>query len=692
MHIYSVTISNFRCFGPNPETVLLGPDVNALIGANGSGKSAFLAALRKLFGATQEDRTFKRSDFHVEPGDHSAPPTRKEAVIEVVFAFPELEGDEPEVKAAAERTVPAAFRHMTISGVGGELRARIRLEALWEAGESFEDEVTTKLFWLTTNEDVPFGSEDEAALDKVAVTAGERARIQMRFVPATRDTLAVTRNVLRQLLARMERHGSWDNEIEGKATEANEAAQTIIDELPSANWVLATLQRHWAKLHDFEHLREPTLRVDTREMLTLVRSLTLKVGPGPDGASKDIKDLSEGQVSLLFLALYATLFELDLALAEGEESPDGFKDGDLRAPALVIFAIEEPETHLSPFYLSRLVGLVKELATGHQAVAIVTSHSPSVLRRVEPDSVRYFRLCPTDLNTKVRAIPLPASGEEAEKFVRTAVLAHPEIYFSRLVVLGEGDSEASVLPLLARALGTELDPAFISFAPLSGRFVNHFWRLLDALEIPYVTLLDFDLGRFGAGPLRLKYAFDQLQKLSSSPQPDWLPVGTKKSAYWHSLDQAGVDRWIEWLETQGVFHSAPIDLDYLLMRSFPAAYGVPDEADRAEEVSDADAGDEADEADEADEEVDEAAVEKAVFGRKGRGLEAFDDLFNQDKPSISEMARYEDLFTRGSKPASHTLALSTLTATQLGHDAPQLLVRLFDSIRETLGLGVEVDD
>ena len=422
MHIHSVTISNFRCFGPDPESVLLGPDVNALIGANGSGKSAFLAALRKLFGTTQEDRTFRKSDFHVEPGDHSEPPARKEAVIEVVFAFPELEDEEPEVKAAAERTVPAAFRHMTIDGVGGELRARMRLEALWEAGESFEDEVTTKLFWVTTNEDVPFGSEDEAALDKVAVTAGERARIQMRFVPATRDTLAVTRNVLRQLLARMERHGSWDEDIEGQASEANEAAQAIIDELPAANWVLATLQRHWAKLHDFEHLKEPILRVDTREMLTLVRSLSLKVGPGSDGALKDIKDLSEGQVSLLFLALYATLFELDLALAEGEEPPLGFKDGDLRAPALVIFAIEEPETHLSPFYLSRLVGLVKELAVGHQAVAIITSHSPSVLRRVEPDAVRYFRLCPTDLRTKVRAIPLPEStDEDAEKFVLSVV-------------------------------------------------------------------------------------------------------------------------------------------------------------------------------------------------------------------------------------------------------------------------------
>lgn len=77
--------------------------------------------------------------------------------------------------------------------------------------------------------------------------------------------------------------------------------------------------------------------------------------------------------------------------------------------------------------------------------------------------------------------------------------AFPEIYFSRLVVLGEGDSEEIVLPRLLAAEGLMVDEAAVCIAPLGGRHVNHFWRLLSGLKIPYVTLLDLDVARHGGG-------------------------------------------------------------------------------------------------------------------------------------------------------------------------------------------------
>jgi putative ATP-dependent endonuclease of OLD family len=64
MHIESVTIENFRCFGPEPTVVTLGPDITALIGVNGAGKTAFIEALRRLFGVTREERTLTRADVH----------------------------------------------------------------------------------------------------------------------------------------------------------------------------------------------------------------------------------------------------------------------------------------------------------------------------------------------------------------------------------------------------------------------------------------------------------------------------------------------------------------------------------------------------------------------------------------------------------------------------------------------------
>ena len=65
MHIESVTISGFRCFGPDPITVRLCSEVTALVGPNASGKTALLQALAKMFGASQAQRTINRSDFHL---------------------------------------------------------------------------------------------------------------------------------------------------------------------------------------------------------------------------------------------------------------------------------------------------------------------------------------------------------------------------------------------------------------------------------------------------------------------------------------------------------------------------------------------------------------------------------------------------------------------------------------------------
>ncbi|MCX3880654.1 ATP-dependent endonuclease, partial [Stenotrophomonas maltophilia] len=90
------------------------------------------------------------------------------------------------------------------------------------------------------------------------------------------------------------------------------------------------------------------------------------------------------------------------------------------------------------------------------------------------------------------------------------VQAFPELYFSRLVVLGEGDSDAIVLPRLLQSKGAPVDESAISIAPLGGRHVNHFWRLLSALEIPSFTLLDLDVARHQAGWGRIKYVNDQL--------------------------------------------------------------------------------------------------------------------------------------------------------------------------------------
>jgi putative ATP-dependent endonuclease of OLD family len=665
MHIESVTLTNFRCFGPEPTIIALGPDVTALIGTNGAGKSAFIEALRRLFGTTREERTLTRADVHFGPGERPEDIADRQVVIDVVFAFPELRRR----RSAATQTVPEVFRVMTAVGPGKPLKARLRLEALWRPGESFVDDIETSLYWISRLDDVEFGEDAGAGLDKQRVQASDRSKVQLIYVPATRDGSAVTRQALRQLLRRLERSGDFGSDREDEVREVSETLQTKIDELPAFEWITEKLAENWGRLHEAVHLKNPRLVVSSQEFTQLLRSLTAKLSPSPDGRERGLDELSEGQTSLFFLALSTTLAQLESELAKGTP-PDGFTNLDVASPALTIYAVEEPENHLAPFYLSRLMSLLNELCAGYQAMGIITSHAPGVLRRLEPEAVRHFRLDAEHLVTRVNSIRFPDDADEAAKFVREAVHSQPEIYFAKLVILGEGDSEQIVLPRIAKALGVDLDPSFVAVAPLGGRHVNHFWKLLADLDIPVITLLDFDLGRHGAGPLRLKYAHDQLRKIEKVMPATLINGDPTKISYWKGRSERGIRLWRRWLAKQRVFFSYPLDLDMMMLRAFPAAYGVADAV--------------------VPEEIDTLAI--SVFG-KGPGMAAYEEkAANADHPTDEELAAYDKLFKKRSKPASHLAALADLTDDDIADACPQVIRDLIKEAETLLSQSAAKDD
>ncbi|WP_331253546.1 ATP-dependent nuclease, partial [Vibrio anguillarum] len=132
--------------------------------------------------------------------------------------------------------------------------------------------------------------------------------------------------------------------------------------------------------------------------------------------------------------------------------------------------MEEPENSLSPHYLGRIVSSLTEMVGQGDAQALIATHAPSMLRRIEPKQIRYLRLNP-DRETTIASIELPDEEHsgDAHKFVTQAVKSFPEIYFSRLVILGEGDSEEIVIPRLLESKGVPVDAFGITVAPLGGR-------------------------------------------------------------------------------------------------------------------------------------------------------------------------------------------------------------------------------
>ncbi|NYK60610.1 DUF2813 domain-containing protein, partial [Salmonella enterica subsp. enterica serovar Typhimurium] len=80
-------------------------NITYLIGPNGSGKTAALQALCRLFAFDPSLRRIQRSDFHV-PHDEQEAPEERQLWIEADFVFPELEGEEDNSSVAPH------FSHM----------------------------------------------------------------------------------------------------------------------------------------------------------------------------------------------------------------------------------------------------------------------------------------------------------------------------------------------------------------------------------------------------------------------------------------------------------------------------------------------------------------------------------------------------------------------------------------------------
>ncbi len=639
VHIEFLTLKNFRCFGPEPVTIELDPALTVMVGANGTGKSATFEALARFFGVTAEQRRVQPNDFHV-PLDEEEVPATRELSIEVVIAFPELEADDDEKEDA--NTVPEFFRQMAADDRGA-LKCRFRLEATWTDDGSVDGTVTEEVRAIHTL-DMEY-SEDEWSILRPL----DRARIQMIYVPATRDG---ARHVTAFLRGRLWRAAVWSDDL--RAVVEN-ASDTLTGEFKSeavVKTIEGRLTRRWQELHQADTDANPIFRPLDRDFAQVVGKAQLVFEPTETGRERLADQLSDGQRSLLHIALTAATVDVEAMIASGAKD-DEFDIEQARVPSLTLLVVEEPENSLSPYFLSRIILQTLEVTKGSHAQALVSSHSASVLGRVDPGVVRHFQLDAESRHTIVNTLVLPEDDDERATYVREAVRAFPELYFSRFVVLGEGSSEEVVIPLLADAAGVVVDRSFVAVVPLGGRHVNHFWRLLSGLRIPYATLIDLDTGRYGGCEGRIKTICRELLDLGVDALAEI--DGFDDPSDIRDLTEEAVQTLVSGLREHGVFFSEPLDLDMMLFTAFPGEYKAlvaklpgPQKTDSFD----------------------------AVLGPGGdrSQYEGWDD----------EMRWYRYLFLGRSKPSTHLRALASIEVEALAEKTPEPLAEVIARIAEAV--------
>ena len=659
MKITQMEIKGFKSFDNVGQTININ-SFTSLIGGNGTGKTAVLLALTRMFGVKSSDRIVQVDDFYVPPGDEIDTQDERELSVRVKFEFADLQDGEDD-------SVADFFKHLVSNEADQIPYCIAKLKAKWTKTNLAEGDIDSDLVW-------------EIGKYEKNITAYERSKIHVHYVPAYRDPAQQLKQTAGTIMHRLINAVEWSEQMSSTVDEVAESIGNQFQEEIGVQTITSSLSRNWKTLFSggyFEQLKIQPVMNGIEDVLKHIDTVFM---PTPVTQPLPTERLSDGMKSLFYLSLVKSAFDIEDEIINSGENELSISVEALDPPNLTIILIEEPENHLSPQYLGRIVKLCEDISENDRAQVVLTTHAPSLLNRVEPENIRYFRLH-DNKNTVVKPILLPSEDEDdgdnvdTFTYVKEAVKAYPEIYFAKVVILGEGDSEEIVIPKIAQVNGIELDTSLITFAPLGGRYVNHFWKLLDELSIPHVTLLDYDHRRGGGGWGRIKYALKQLVSVGKDKNKLLIiKTGVLSDKELEKMHTWGEDKdneiaWMNRLKEYNVYFSYPYDLDWLMLNEFYEDYKtfVPKKAGPKLPKDD-------------DHEYNDKvrAAIASVLKKEVSDIE-IDDFDDHDK-----YFWYRYLFLGRGKPLSHNYVLSKLEDGKLRDNSPEILDELIETVRGLL--------
>ena len=286
MRILQLRLKNFQSFGCRPTTIDL-EGLTYLLGPNGSGKTAVLEALSRLFSPLAAQRKMRVEDFHV-PVDRSANEVHAERPtlwLEVDVEFPEA-GD-----GGQHASIPPNFSHMAIETQDGAPRICVRLTAVLAA----DGEIDEKIEYILQ------ADKDGEPTSRADMSRYDRGHIEVHYLPARRDPADHIAYTTASLIGRTLRAADWSAERESLVDLMTEVTDVLV-----ANEAVATvghqLAEEWSRLHSGAFFKEPSIAFGRGELEGVLRQLTVTFSPSHGGTALLFERLSDGQKSLLYIS------------------------------------------------------------------------------------------------------------------------------------------------------------------------------------------------------------------------------------------------------------------------------------------------------------------------------------------------------------------------------------------------------
>jgi putative ATP-dependent endonuclease of the OLD family len=459
LYVSRVSVRSFRCLAS--LDIELEPTTTVLVGENNSGKSSLLLALATALGS----RRASNDDLYRDATGQVSPT----AVIDVFVAppFPTVAfSDDIRQRLIAVQREPGSDREtvgirtiLQPSGEGSLLTAKHHFLQPSSSGEWIESPAPGFQPRILKLLDAHMLDASRDLLSEMGAQTSAWGRVLSDLkIPDLPDTAfgeldPLGRRALEQALS----------EVSSQLRDASPVLKRLQEDLKG-------LARTQATVGNVNLVPLP-LRVD--ELGKTIEVIFFQ----KDSAELPLRFHGLGSRSLAALLVFSTMCVLKLGQDQGIQ------------PHLLTL-LEEPEAHLHPHAVAALLSTID----GLPGQRIVATHSTTLVAETSPPSVRLLRRRAGGVSVSNLG---KASPRKLEHFRRFFGRPFGEVFFARLVVLGDGIAERDALPVLVgMALGADAWGEGISFVNCESmsnhQRLNPLLAALHELGIPWLCFADND--------------------------------------------------------------------------------------------------------------------------------------------------------------------------------------------------------